>query len=87
MDKQANTDPANNRLRWQCRRGMLELDLLLEAFLEDQYPALADEDKQAFENLLSYPDQLLYDYLLGEAKPTDREIAGVVRRIRGPAAP
>ncbi|MBT8134773.1 MAG: succinate dehydrogenase assembly factor 2, partial [Gammaproteobacteria bacterium] len=41
--------------RWQCRRGMLELDLLLNNFVEKKARTLTDQQKQSFELLLSYP--------------------------------
>lgn len=75
-----------SRLKWQCRRGMLELDLMLESFVEHQWPGLNDSERQAFLALLDYPDQLLFDYLLGESKPTDGEMMHVVNRIRASAA-
>jgi len=74
-----------NRLQWQCRRGMLELDILLQSFLESQYEVLPRHEKDIFENILTYPDQLLFDYLMGKVKPIDKEVANVVERIRDPA--
>lgn len=52
------------RLRWQCRRGMLELDLILLAFLEKKYINLNPADQKLFEQLLTYSDQDLYCYLI-----------------------
>jgi antitoxin CptB len=75
-----------SRLKWQCRRGMLELDLMLEAFVDKEYPRLDESQRKSFETLLGYPDQLLFDYLLGEGKPTDGEMMHVVERIRQSAA-
>ncbi|NOX43215.1 MAG: succinate dehydrogenase assembly factor 2 [Gammaproteobacteria bacterium] len=74
----------HNRLQWRCRRGMLELDTLLQEFLETQYDILANNQKDIFENLLTYPDQLLFEYLMGKIKPLDKEVAHVVERIRYP---
>jgi antitoxin CptB len=74
---------ADSRLRWQCRRGMRELDLLLEAFLDDGCDRLDAEERAAFERLLSYPDALLLDYLMGRAAPAGALAARVVAKIRG----
>lgn len=63
---------------------MLELDTLLQEFLETQYDILANNQKDIFENLLTYPDQLLFEYLMGKIKPLDKEVAHVVERIRYP---
>ncbi|MCK4833433.1 MAG: succinate dehydrogenase assembly factor 2 [Gammaproteobacteria bacterium] len=68
--------------RWQCRRGMLELDLLLNNFVDLGVETLTTEQRQAFELLLSYPDQTLLDLLLGNAVSSDPEIFDVVRLIR-----
>lgn len=75
-----------NRLQWQCRRGMLELDTLLQDFLRDHYKTLPEKEQGVFEELLNYPDQLLFEYLMGKIRPTDIHIANVVERIRHPAA-
>ncbi len=53
-----------NRLRWQCRRGMLELDILLLSFLEKHYVGLSAVDQVLFEQLLSYHDLDLFQYLV-----------------------
>lgn len=52
------------RLRWQCRRGMLELDLVLLTFLDKNYLNLSAADQELFEQLLTYSDQELYCYLI-----------------------
>ena len=75
---------ADDRLHWQCRRGMLELDILLQDFLDQQYQGLSDSDKELFKELLTYPDQVLLDHLLGRAAPIDAGIAHVVSKIRHP---
>lgn len=79
------TSPQRARLAWQCRRGMLELDLLLQAFLDDQYDALTLDERRAFECLLNYPDQLLLEYAMGRLLPADPALAHVVIRLRAPA--
>lgn len=74
------------RLHWQCRRGMRELDLLLQDFLERSYPSLDEDARRAFLALLECPDALLFDYLMGGMTPSDPALADVVRRIRGATA-
>lgn len=56
--------PDTAKLRWQCRRGLLELDLILGRFLEDCYPSLEDELKLGFARLLEHDDQQLLDWLV-----------------------
>jgi len=68
--------------RWQCRRGMLELDLLLNNFVDKKIDLLSSQQKQSFELLLSYPDQTLLDLLLGNSVSSDAEIASLVQQIQ-----
>ncbi len=70
------------RLRWQCRRGLLELDLLFEAFIENGYCNLSDIDKENFSQLLEYQDQTLQEWLLGKSTPENKAMAHMVKLIR-----
>jgi antitoxin CptB len=72
--------PAN--YRWQCRRGMLELDLLLNNFVDKEVNNLTAEQKQTFELLLSYPDQTLLDLLLGNSVSSDLSISIIAKQIQ-----
>jgi len=71
-----------SRLRWQCRRGMLELDALLGEFVDRHYVQLDGHQKKIFKQILNFPDQLLFDYFFGNAKPIDKDISHVIERIR-----
>ncbi len=77
-------DSVYNRLRWQCRRGMLELDLLLLDFLESRYSQLDEASQEAFVALLEYPDQSLQHWLIGTDTVTDvdQAVRDIVRIIR-----
>ena len=75
------------RLRWQCRRGMLELDLMLETFVEKCYSDLPVKTKHAFHQLLKCQDQFLLDYLMGQDVPTDKDVADVAKQVREAAGP
>jgi len=78
----ATRSTADARVYWQCRRGMRELDVLLQGFFERVYE-FADEDvRRAFRELLEYPDQLLLEYLMGRMAPIEPYLADVVARIR-----
>lgn len=76
-----NTE-TNSNYSWQCRRGMLELDLLLNNFVNKEVEALTPKQKQTFELLLSYPDQTLLDLLLGNSVASDDSISIIVQKIR-----
>jgi antitoxin CptB len=76
------------RLAWRCRRGMLELDWLLQGFLEGgHYQKLSPQDQAVFVDLLECTDAVLLEYLLGRMTPADPALANVVREIRRAAAP
>ncbi|MGD2111911.1 MAG: succinate dehydrogenase assembly factor 2 [Gammaproteobacteria bacterium] len=76
-----------NRLAWQCRRGMRELDELLLGFLNRRYPTLGETQCDCFARLLEYPDGVLLEWLMGRMVPTDRDVAHIVREIRHTARP
>ncbi|HYA39282.1 MAG TPA: succinate dehydrogenase assembly factor 2 [Candidatus Methylomirabilis sp.] len=79
-----NTQGARHvdRLRWRCRRGVLELDLVLLAFLERRYPDLSSGEKMAFDKLLEIPDELLLAYVRGNQTPPENELKRIVTEIR-----
>jgi antitoxin CptB len=71
-----------SRLRWRCRRGTQELDLILLRFLEREYATLSSDDLMAFERLLECEDDRLQAWLLGGAMAEDPSVSGIVQRIR-----
>ena len=71
-----------NRLRWQCRRGMLELDLLLLPFFDKQYLGLSGADQTLFERLLEYQDPDLYQMLIKHQPVDDSNLHALIENIR-----
>ncbi|KTC65098.1 YgfY (plasmid) [Legionella adelaidensis] len=70
------------KIKWNCRRGMLELDLILNRFLNDGFALLSDEQVINFETLLTYSDPQLYFWLMGQEEPDDEVIAEIVNTVR-----
>ncbi|MFO7808052.1 succinate dehydrogenase assembly factor 2 [Guyparkeria sp.] len=70
------------RLRWRCRRGLRELDLLLAPFAERQLPRLAPDELDVLDRLLTVADQDLQSWFLGRERPSDDALAELVSRIR-----
>ena len=71
-----------NRLHWQCRRGLLELDLVLERFLERHGERLQGEHLTSFKTLLEYADNDLLDLIHARVECTDvrlTEVSGWMR--------
>lgn len=75
--------PGDDRaLRQRLRRGMLELDLILERFYRDVYPVLDEDARQGFVRLLDGEDDLLWEWLTGRGDPREPDLVDAVRRIR-----
>jgi antitoxin CptB len=71
-----------NRLRWQCRRGLLELDLVLERLLEKYCDRLQGEHMSAFQTLLAYTDDELWDLVRARTECREARLADVVQWMR-----
>jgi len=76
------TDVEINRLRWRCRRGRLENELVLERFLHSHGAQLEGEQLRAFENLLDYSDDELWSLMSGLRECSDSALSDVVRLLR-----
>ena len=76
------SDAATRRLLWECRRGMKELDLLLERFARVALPAASEEERASFAQLLALPDSCLAAYLLGGPPPPEPHLARMVESIQ-----
>ena len=68
-------------IRWQCRRGMLELDIILERFLNQRYEQLSSENKLLFSRLLNESDPVLADWLIGAIPCTDVTLQKIVDQV------
>jgi len=73
-----------SELKWRCRRGMLELDLFLARFVENEtgLKQLQDKEKVNFYQLLDFPDQELYEILIGKTFAIDQEINHIAKKIQ-----
>jgi antitoxin CptB len=70
------------KLRWRCRRGMKELDQLLERWLDRGYAAASERERGVFLQILDSEDDRLWRWFLGYEAPPDAELAALVQRIR-----
>lgn len=77
----ASSDPSLARLRWRCRRGMRELDVVLARYLERDYPDATTAERRAFEALLELQDPELFAALLGRGALADPDIVHVLQVI------
>ena len=75
-------DEWERRLRWHCRRGMLEMDLLLQRFLQRHLATLTPDERDALTELLGYDDVELTAMLQGRRECPDPRFAPLLERIR-----
>ena len=71
-----------NRLTWQCRRGLLELDLVLERFLSREAAHLTDEELARLGELLETEDNELWDIVNGRSERFDSRHRNLIERLR-----
>ena len=75
------SDDEINRMRWAARRGMLELDLVLEPYVQSRYAELDESDRARFQRLMGCEDQELFAWFLRRERPEDPELADIVGKI------
>ena len=73
---------ALNRLRWRCRRGMLENDLILKRFLDGHGDQITDAELAALESILQLNDNDLWEMLSGRQEPADESVMPLLERLR-----
>lgn len=71
-----------SEVRWACRRGMLELDILLGNFFDRYYVKLSAAERALFEEILLTNDQQLYNWLMAKESPQDPQWLAMVNWIR-----
>ena len=83
MSDQVKEVPASE-LKWRCRRGMLELDLFLSRFVENEkgLSQLNNKELGDFYQLIDFPDQELYEILIGKTFAIDQEMNNIAQKIQ-----
>ena len=75
-------DAELRRLRWRCRRGMRELDQLLERWLDAGWASASESERGIFLRLLDCEDDKLWHWFMGHEIPADASLQALVERIR-----
>ena len=70
------------QIRWHCRRGMLELDMLLHAFMDDCFESLSDEQQDDFIRLLEVEDQRIWSWVLAQSEADDPRLQTMIDLIK-----
>ncbi|GJL74029.1 succinate dehydrogenase assembly factor 2 [Nitrosomonas sp.] len=73
---------AFERARWRCRRGMLELDIVLQRFMDQYYRQLNNEEIMQFESLLSFADNDLWDLICARKTVMDDDLLPVLKLLQ-----
>jgi len=72
----------HSRIRWDCRRGMLELDIVLARFMEQNFERLTQQEIEAFKELLAYSDPDLWELLQSHETGMDDNVRKVLLLLR-----
>ena len=73
----------HGRISWDCRRGMLELDIVLERFMEQNFERLTPQEVEAFKGLLAYSDPDLLALIQDSRSVAGDEMNTVLQLLRG----
>ncbi|MGB0360831.1 MAG: succinate dehydrogenase assembly factor 2 [Endozoicomonas sp.] len=68
-------------LQWRSRRGMLELDVLLEPFTRESLPEMNEADQLTYVRLLECEDPDLFSWLMSDHRPVDPELSKMVDQV------
>ena len=71
----------DNEIRWHCRRGMLELDMLLHGYFDAKYAALSEYQQKAFVDLLTWSDQDLWRCIFAGEPVWNKLQEGIIKDI------
>ena len=75
-------DQEQSRLLWRCRRGIREMDIVLQAFLNGSYDSLSDVDKNTFSKLLDEADLDILNWIMGKDTPESNDFKKIITLIR-----
>ena len=71
-----------SRLRWRCRRGVREMDILFQGFLTSCYPALDMDQQRMFEALLNEADLDILAWIMGKSEPDNPAYRGLIEQMQ-----
>jgi len=71
-----------DRVRWRCRRGMLELDIVLQRFVDKYYAQLSEDELQQFDTLLNLPDNDLWDMITTKKEVGDVKLQSMLQLLQ-----
>ena len=72
-----------SRLRWRCRRGTKELDIVMNRYLKDLYPTASATEQASFDALLNVEDPQIFDMLMDKTTSDDAEQQAMIEILKG----
>ncbi|HOY70009.1 MAG TPA: succinate dehydrogenase assembly factor 2 [Methylotenera sp.] len=83
MNAENMLDAEQKRLAWRCRRGLLELDIVLQRFVKDEFNQLSLGELRVFDAMLELPDNDFWDYINGtNTAKKDADMTAVITKIK-----
>jgi antitoxin CptB len=70
------------RLAWRCRRGMLELDIVLQRFVKENFNALSLQEVEVFDGLLDLPDNAFWALIEAGGDQNNPLISNVITKLK-----
>ncbi|MGH1426645.1 MAG: succinate dehydrogenase assembly factor 2 [Arenicella sp.] len=70
------------KLKWRCRRGIKEFDVLFNRFLENDYPLLTEEQQAWFHQILDEQDPVIMDWLFKRSEPQDEGLKWIIEKLQ-----
>jgi len=72
-----------SRLRWRCRRGTKELDIVMNRYLQERYETASAEEQASFNALLDIEDPIIFDWLMDKTQAEDENLQELVEILKG----
>ena len=72
-----------SRLRWRCRRGTKELDIVMNRYLQERYETASAEEQASFNALLDIEDPIIFDWLMDKNQAEDVNLKALVEILKG----
>ena len=72
-----------SRLRWRCRRGTKELDIVMNRYLQERYQTASAEEQASFNALLDIEDPIIFDWLMDKTQAEDENLKVLVEILKG----
>jgi len=72
-----------SRLRWRCRRGTKELDIVMNRYLQERYSTASVEEQASFNELLDIEDPIIFDWMLNKTQPEAENLQALIKILQG----